>query len=205
MEKDPLKIQVIVGSTRQNRFSEKPARYVFDELKKEEGVEAELIDLRDWSLPFFDEPVSPSMNGGNYANELGKKWAAKVGEADGYIIVTPEYNHGYPAVLKNALDWVFVEWRDKLVGFVSYGSALGARSVEQLRQVAIELSMHPIRSAIHLSSEIYKAVMNEKVPVDPELFKPLRAGWSGDRVATFFNELMGLARALKTLRKKSIA
>jgi NAD(P)H-dependent FMN reductase len=196
-----VKIQVIIGSTRQNRFSEKPARYIFDELKKKEGVEAELIDLREWPLPFYDEPISPAMNKGNYFNELGKKWAAKVGEADGYIIVAPEYNHGYTAVLKNALDWVFAEWNKKPVGFVSYGNAGGARAIEQLRQVVIELQMLPIRSAIHIPAEVYLAVMNEKVPVNPELFKPLREGMRGDRVEAFFTELTGLAGTLKAARK----
>jgi NAD(P)H-dependent FMN reductase len=196
-----LKIQIIIGSTRQNRFSDKPARYIFDELKKKEGVEPELIDLRDWPLPFFDEPMGPGMLKGNYSNELAKKWAAKVGEADGYIMISPEYNHGYTAVLKNAIDWVGPEWNQKPVGFVSFGSAGGARSVEQLRQVAIELQMHPIRNAIHLPLGVYLAVMKEKLPVSPELFQPLREGMGGDKVETFFNELINLARTLKAARK----
>jgi NAD(P)H-dependent FMN reductase len=120
--------------------------------------------------------MSPGMLKGNYSNALAKKWAAKIGEADGYIMLTPEYNHGYTAVLKNALDWVFAEWHGKPVGFVSYGNAGGARSIEQLRHVVIELYMHPIRNAIHIPVEVYLAVMNEKVPVNPELFKPLREG-----------------------------
>src|SRR5271168_473524 len=165
MNDNSLKIQIIIGSTRVGRFSDKPAHYVFDELKKKEGIEPELVDLRDWPLPFYDEPISPAMNKGNYVNELGKKWATKVGEADAYIMVTPEYNHGYTAVLKNALDWVSPEWRGKPVGFISYGSALGARSIEQLRQVVIELYMHPIRNSIHISPEVYRAVMNETIPV----------------------------------------
>jgi Predicted flavoprotein len=83
MDKHVPTIQVIVGSTRQNRFSEKPARYIFDELKKKVDIRAELIDLRDWPLPFYDEPISPASNKGNYSNDLGKKWAAKISEADG--------------------------------------------------------------------------------------------------------------------------
>ena len=200
METNSLTIHVIIGSTRHNRFSEKPAGYIFDELKKKEGVHAELIDLRDWPLPFYDEPVSPASNKGNYSNELGKKWASKVGEADGYIMVTPEYNHGYSAVLKNALDWVFPEWNGKPAGFVGYGNAGGARAIEQLRQVVIELDMVPIRSAIHIPTEVYLAVRNEKVPVNAELFKPLREGMRGDRVETFFNELIKTAKILKAAR-----
>ncbi len=195
-----LKIQIIIGSTRQNRFSEKPANYIFDELKKREGIEAELIDLRDWPLPFYDEPITPAGNKGNYANELGKKWANKIGEGDGYIMVTPEYNHGYAAVLKNALDWVFPEWNKKPVGFVSYGNAGGSRAIEQLRQVVIELRMVPIFNAIHIPPEVYLAAMHEHVPVDPEHFKPLREGRRGDRVEAFFTELIDYGRILKTAR-----
>ena len=203
MEKTPLTMHVIIGSTRQNRFSEKPARYIFDELKKKENIQVELIDLRDWPLPFYDEVVSPAVNKGNYSNELGKKWAVKVGEADGYIMVTPEYNHGYSAVLKNALDWVFPEWNGKPVGFVSYGNVGGARAIEQLRQVVIELEMVPIRSAIHIPTEVYLAVRHEKVPVNPELFKPLREGMRGDRVETFFDELINCAKTLKAANDSS--
>lgn len=200
MEKNSLTIHVIIGSTRQHRFSEKPARYILDELKKKEDVQAELIDLRDWPLPFYDEPISPAINKGNYSTELGKKWADKVGEADGYIMVTPEYNHGYSAVLKNALDWVFPEWNGKPVGFVSYGNAGGARAIEQLRQVVIELQMVPIRNAIHLPVEVYLAVRSENAPVNPEFFKPLREGMRGDRVEAFFNELINSAKTLKAVR-----
>jgi NAD(P)H-dependent FMN reductase len=197
---EQLKIQIIIGSTRQNRVSEKPAHYLFEELKKREGIEAELIDLRDWPLPFYDEPTSPSGNKGIYLNPLGKQWANKIGEADGYIIVAPEYNHGYPAVLKNALDWVYPEWNKKPVGFVSYGSALGARAIEQLRQVVIELKMIPLQSAIHIPVELLMAVRAEKTPVNPELYKPLREGRVGDRVEKFFNELIEYAKLLKPAR-----
>ena len=196
-----IDIQVIIGSTRQNRFSEKPAHYIFEELTKREGVVAELVDLRDWPLPFYDEPISPASNNGNYINEAGKTWAAKIGKADGYIMVTPEYNHGYPAVLKNAIDWVFHEWRNKPVAFVSYGNAGGARAIEQLRQVVIELQMVPIRSAIHVPPELYLSIMNERGPVSPDLFKPLREGRRGDRVAAFFDELITAANISKTARR----
>lgn len=199
----PLKIQVIIGTTRQNRFSEKPAHWIYEEAKKKEDIEVELVDLRDYPLPLFDEPVSPSMfemMKHEYSNEIAKKWTKKVAEADGYIIVTGEYNHGYPAVLKNALDYVFKQWNKKAVGFVSYGNAGGARAVEQLRQVAIELQMVPIRNAIHIPAEVYMAVMNEKVLVNSELFKPLKEGYM-DRVEAFLNDLIWTTRALKKARE----
>jgi NAD(P)H-dependent FMN reductase len=156
-----MKIQVIIGSTRQGRFGDKPAKWIFGELKKHTEVEGELLDLRDWPLPFFDEPISPSMNKGTYANELAAKWARKIGEADGYIFVTPEYNHGYSAVLKNALDYVYNEWNNKPVAFVSYGGVSGGtRAVQQLRQVAVELQMVPIRAGVHFS--MYWSNLDEK-------------------------------------------
>ncbi len=198
----PLKIQVIIGTTRQNRFSEKAAHWIFEEARKKEGIEVELIDLRDYPLPFFDEPVGPSMfeiMNYEYTNKIAKKWINKITEADGYIIVTGEYNHGYPAVLKNALDYAFKEWNKKAVGFVSYGSAGGARSVEQLRQVVIELQMVPIRNAIHMPAQVYMAVMNEKVPVNPELFKSLKEDRM-DRVEIFLNDLIWTTQALKSAR-----
>jgi NAD(P)H-dependent FMN reductase len=197
---EKIKIQIIIGSTRPNRFSEKPAHYLFEELKKREDTQAELIDLRHWPLPFYDEPIPPSANKGNYVNPLGKQWADKIGEADGYIMIVPEYNHGYPAVIKNALDWVYPEWNKKPVGFVSYGSALGARVIEQMRQVVIELKMVPLFSSIHIPVEVLMAVRTATAPVDPALFQPLREGRAGDRVERFFSELIDFAKLLKTAR-----
>ena len=144
-------ISVIVGSTRQGRFSEKPARWIFENLRKRDGVDARLLDLRDFSMPFFDQQVPPAMPGrAAYENEVVRKWTAAIGASDAFIIVTPEYNYGPPAVLKNAIDWVYPEWNRKAVAFVSYGSAMGARGVQQLRETAIEVQLAPIRSSVHI-------------------------------------------------------
>jgi NAD(P)H-dependent FMN reductase len=144
-------ISVIVGSTRQGRFSEKPAQWIFQHLKKRKDVEARLLDLRDFPMPFFDQPVPPAMPGrAPYESEVVKKWTAEIAQSDGFIFVTPEHNFGTSAVLKNALDWVYPEWNRKAVAFVSYGSAAGARSVQQLRETAIELQLAPIRSSVHI-------------------------------------------------------
>jgi NAD(P)H-dependent FMN reductase len=194
---DKLKIKIIIGSTRQGRFSEKPAQWIYEEAKKLEGVEAELLDLRDYPMPFFESPMSPSMAQGKYENEVVQKWAAKIKEGDAFIIVTPEYNHGYPAVLKNAMDVIYPEWNRKPVGFVAYGSAMGARSVEQLRQVAVELQMTPIRNAIHIPVDIFFAAMMGKGMQGPEMFEPIRKGPMGDPVERFFNDLLWWARVLK--------
>ena len=141
-----LKIKVIVGSTRANRFSEKPAQWIFEMAQKRSDLDVELLDLRDYPLPFFEEPLPPGFAKDNYDNPLVIKWREKIREADGFILVTPEYNHGYPAVLKNALDYVYHVWGRKAVAFVSWGGTGGTRGVEQLRLVTIELDMKPPKS-----------------------------------------------------------
>jgi NAD(P)H-dependent FMN reductase len=144
-------ISVIVGSTRQGRFSEKPAQWIFQHLRKRGTVDAQLLDLRDFPMPFFDQPLPPSMpNRAAYENEVVKRWTAAIAASDGFVFVTPEYNYGPAAVLKNALDWVYPEWNRKAAAFVSYGSVSGARSVQQLREVLIELQMAPVRSSVHI-------------------------------------------------------
>ena len=126
-------ISVIVGSTRQGRFSEKPARWILQHLKKHGGVDARLLDLRDFPMPFFDQPVPPATAGRPaYQNEVVQRWTTAIAQSDGFVFVTPEYNYGPSAVLKNALDWVYPEWHRKAACFVSYGSMGGARSVQQL-------------------------------------------------------------------------
>ena len=150
-EQELTAISVIVGSTRQARFSEKPAQWIFQQLEKRGGIDARLLDLRDFPMPFFDQPVPPAMPGRPpYENEVVKKWTAEIARSDGFIFVTPEYNYGTAAVLKNAIDWVYPEWNRKAAAFVSYGSALGARSVQQLRETAIELQLAPVRFSVHI-------------------------------------------------------
>jgi NAD(P)H-dependent FMN reductase len=144
-------ISVIVGSTREGRFSEKPAQWILQHLKKRDGIEARLLDLRDFPMPFFDQPVPPAMPGrAPYENEVVKKWTAAVDQSDGFVFVTGEYNYGPAAVLKNAIDWVYPEWNRKAAAFVSYGGSGGIRSVQQLREIAIELQLAPVRSSVHI-------------------------------------------------------
>jgi NAD(P)H-dependent FMN reductase len=164
---DQIRIGVIVGSTRPKRFSEKPAGWICEELRAHDAVEAELMDLRGYPLPFFQEPVSPASQSEPYRHSIVQKWTAKVASMDGFVIVTPEYNHGYPAVLKNALDYVYREWNGKPVGFVSYGSVGGARAVEQLRQVAVELQMIPIRPSVHIPGSLHIPVQAGRAEWQP--------------------------------------
>ncbi len=136
-----MKIQIILGSTREGRQGSLVSNWIYEGLKDSGNAEYELIDLADYPLPIHQEAGHPSM--GQYKDPGIKKWAVKIAEADGFIIVTPEYNHGYPAVLKLALDSVYNEWNKKPVVIVGYsaGAGAGIRAVEQLRQVAVHLEM----------------------------------------------------------------
>jgi NAD(P)H-dependent FMN reductase len=193
-----VKIAVIIGSTRQGRFSEKPARWIFDELKKRKGVEVELLDLRDYRIPFYDHPASPAWVQGPFGDDTTKAWTKKIGEADGFIIVAPEYNRGYSAELKNAIDHVYGEWNNKPVAFVSYGGVGGGRAVEQLRLVAIELQMAPIRQGVHIFFDAYMAMVKDPVPVDPAKFASVQP--SAD---TMLDQLIWWTNALKSAREKT--
>jgi NAD(P)H-dependent FMN reductase len=140
-----LKIKLIIGSTRPQRFSEKLEPWILEAAKKK-GLELEVLDLRDYALPFYNEPVPAGMINGNYSTEVAKQWAAKIGDADGFIITMAEYNHGYTAVLKNAIDYVHAEWFRKPVGYVGYGGAGAISSTEQIRQVLTQLQMMSVPS-----------------------------------------------------------
>jgi NAD(P)H-dependent FMN reductase len=144
------KLYVILASTRENRQGGKVADWVMKNISGKSDWQVELLDLKEWNLPFLEEECNPEYGDCEIKNETVKKWKEKIAEADGFIIVTPEYNHGYPGVLKNALDHAYAEYNNKPVGFVSYstGKIAGARAVEQLRLVSIELQMAPIRNAL---------------------------------------------------------
>jgi NAD(P)H-dependent FMN reductase len=143
------RIGIILGSTRPNRNGEQVARWVYDIAASRTDAEFELVDLRDYPLPHLDEPLPPSL--GQYQNEHTKQWADKIASFDGFVFVTPEYNHSTSGVLKNAIDYLFAEWANKAAGFVSYGSVGGARAAEQLRLIAGELQMADVRQQVALS------------------------------------------------------
>ncbi|MEK7622074.1 MAG: NAD(P)H-dependent oxidoreductase [Patescibacteria group bacterium] len=143
------KIKIIAGSTRPGRFNIQPATWIYDLAKGRKEIEVELLDLMKVNLPFLDEPVPPSQN--QYSKEHTKSWAKIIDGADGFVFVTPEYNHSFSAALKNAIDYLFKEWHYKPVAFVSYGSlAGGARAVEHLRGVAAEIKLYDLREQILL-------------------------------------------------------
>lgn len=139
-----MKIAIILGSTRPGRAGEAVAKWVHEIARMRSGAEYELVDIADYNLPLLDEPVPPSQ--GKYSKEHTKRWSAKIAEFDGFVFVTAEYNHGIPGALKNAIDFLYAEWNNKAAGFVSYGSAGGARAVEQLRLVMAELQIADVRA-----------------------------------------------------------
>jgi len=153
------KIAVIVGTTRATRFGEKPARWIHDIAVARADMSVELIDLREYPMPFFDEPATnawvPSKN------EVAQRWQKKVAEFDGYIFVTAEYNRGVPAVLKNALDYAYPEWNRKAAAYVGYGSVGAARSIEHLRLICVELQMAPTRTGVHIQGADFMAVWRQ--------------------------------------------
>jgi len=144
-----VKIAVIVGSTRPGRKALDVARWVMNTAQGRSGASYELVDIQDFNLPLLDEPVPPSM--GQYSQPHTLAWAAKIAEFDGFVFVTPEYNHATSGALKNAIDFLYKEWNNKAAGFVGYGSVGGARAIENLRLVMGELMVADVRAQVMLS------------------------------------------------------
>ena len=182
------KIAIIVGSTRPGRKAEAVARWVHELAKKRTDAEFELVDIAEFDLPLLDEPVPPSM--GQSSKPHTKAWAAKIAPFDGFVFVTPEYNHGPSGALKNAIDFLYREWNNKAAGFVAYGSAGGTRAVEQLRLIMAELQIATVRAQVALSL----ATDFEKYTT----FKPDPRHEAA--LATVLDQVVAWAGALKTVR-----
>ncbi|WP_225847747.1 NADPH-dependent FMN reductase [Streptomyces sp. HPF1205] len=182
------KIGIIMGSTRPGRNGEAVARWVLDVASKRSDAEFELVDLLDYRLPHLDEALPPSM--GQYAQPHTQEWARKIASLDGFVMVTPEYNHSTSGVLKNAIDYLFAEWNNKAVGFVSYGAMGGARAVEHLRLIAGELQMADVRAQVGLS-----------LFHDFENFSVLKPGdFQVEALNTTLDQVLAWSRALAPLR-----
>lgn len=153
----PLRVGIILGSTRPARFADRPATWFFELAQKRADVAFELVDLRDYPLPFFEESKSPFREASKH--EIAVRWSRKVAELDAFVFVTGEYNHSIPASLKNAIDYLYPEWNRKPAAFVAYGSAGGARAVEQLRLILVELQVAPLRAAVHIGRDEFMAVL----------------------------------------------
>jgi len=166
------------------------ARWVHQQASRRTDATFELIDLLDHPLPHLDEPLPPSM--GQYQKQHTREWAAKIASYDGFVIVTPEYNHGTSGVLKNAIDYLYAEWNNKAVGFVAYGAVGGARAIEHLRLVAGELKMADVRTGVALS-----------MFSDFEDFSRIKPGPHQEQaLTTMFDELLAWSEALASMRER---
>ncbi|HEX6534359.1 MAG TPA: NAD(P)H-dependent oxidoreductase [Gemmatimonadaceae bacterium] len=194
--KEAPRIALIIGSTRPNRFADVPARWIGDGAARRHDLALEPLDLRDWPLPFYREPESLRATGGVYSDPVAERWRHKIGEFDGFIATAAEYNHGPTAVLKNALDSALNEWIGKPIAFVGYGGVGGARAVEQLRMIAVELQMAPIKEAVHIGLEPFLGVLRDgKTLDDYEFLVQSRSA--------MLDQLVWWARALKAARDAS--
>ncbi|HEU0188882.1 MAG TPA: NAD(P)H-dependent oxidoreductase [Gallionella sp.] len=185
-----IKIAIIIGSTRPGRKADSVAKWVHEIAKKRSDAAFEIVDIKNYNLPLLDEPVPPSM--AQYSQPHTKTWAAKIAAFDAYVFVTPEYNHGTSGALKNAIDYLYAEWNNKVAGFVSYGSAGGTRAVESLRLVMGELQVADVRAQVMLS--LFTDFENFTT------FKP--AAMHEKSVNTMLDQVIAWGGALKTLRNK---
>ncbi|MUL78918.1 NADPH-dependent FMN reductase [Mycolicibacterium sp. CBMA 226] len=183
-----LRIAVIAGSTRPGRNGKAVADWVLTQAKDRASADYELIDLIDNPLPLLDEPIPASR--GAYASEHTKAWATKIGAFDGYIFVTPEYNHSTSGALKNAIDYLYAEWNNKAAAFVSYGSLGGVRAIEHLRAISSELQIAHVRQQLSFS-----------LLTDFENFSKFTpAAYHDDAAVVLFNQLELWAGAMKSIR-----
>ncbi len=153
------RIGIIITTTREGRFGDRPAKWVRDIANARGDADYEIVDLRDFPMPFFDAPASPRFVPVTDATAL--QWGKTLSELDGYIFITAEYNHAVSGVLKNALDYLYAEAAKKPAAFVAYGAAGGARAVEQLRLIAVEVSMVPMQAAVHIGMEPLLGMLRE--------------------------------------------
>jgi NAD(P)H-dependent FMN reductase len=170
------KIAVIIGSIRPTRFGDKPAKWIFDLAKARGDFDVEIVDLADYPLPLFDAAASDFWM--PTPNETAAKWQAKLAEFDGYIIVTAEYNRSIPGALKNAIDWAYKPFMKKAVAYVAYGSVGGARAVEHLRTVMVELQAVSVRHGVHIGGSEFASVFMGKKTWDE--VKGTFDGFAGD-------------------------
>jgi NAD(P)H-dependent FMN reductase len=184
-----LKIAIILGSTRPGRNGAAVADWVVDRAAARSAAHYELVDLADHPLPHLDEALPPTM--GQYAREHTQAWAKTIGSYDGYIFVTPEYNHSTSGVLKNAIDYLYAEWNNKAAAFVSYGSLGGARAIEHLRAILSELQVAHVRQQLSFS-----------MFTDFENFSTFAPGpQHADAAVVMFDQLESWAEAMKAVRR----
>ncbi|MFE0759280.1 NADPH-dependent FMN reductase [Inquilinus sp. NPDC058860] len=191
-----IRLGIVVGSTRPGRRAPLVARWVAEAAGRHAAVGSgeagvQIIDIADHALPLLDEPV-PAIRG-DYRHLHTKVWAAAIGACDGFIFVTPEYNHSFPAALKNAIDFLHREWTDKAAGFVGYGALGAARAVEQLRPVLAEVKVATVRTQVLLSK-----YTDRELFTDPETWSP--SAEQEAVLATMLGEVIAWSKALRTVR-----
>lgn len=190
-----LSIAFIVGSSRQGRFADKPAQWLIKIAQGRQDLSAELLDLRDYPLPLFDEPSPPVANPPR--DPIALAWAKALERFDGFVFITPEYNQSIPAVLKNALDYAFKEWNLKPAAFAGYGAVGAARAIQHLRLTVAALRMAPISKAVHINMVEFQALRENKPFADfPHLEQSANA---------MLDELSWWASALKAARSTPAA
>ena len=184
------KLHIIIGSTRPGRAADLVTPWVIDRAQNHGAFDVEVLDLRDWPLPMFAETFQTvgDFNDPTYSSPLVRSWNKKIAEADGYLVITPEYNHSVPAVLKNAIDSVFVSFafRNKPIAAVGYsgGIAGGVRAIEHLAHIAVEAEMVPVRTTT-IIPQVFEAFDEDQLPKNPIAEISLRTSlddlewWSG--------------------------
>lgn len=183
-----LRIAIVTGSTRPGRNNEAVANWAHRIAKERKDAQFELVDIAHYNLPLLDEPM-PAVYG-QYKNGHTRAWSEKIGSFDAYVFVTPEYNHGSSAALKNAIDYLSREWNDKAAGFVGYGGGGGIRAVEHLRLVLAPLKLATVAAQVTLS-----------LFTDFENFTSFKPGpQAAKQLETMLDQLVAWGSALKTLR-----
>jgi NAD(P)H-dependent FMN reductase len=185
-----IKIGIIIGSTRPGRKAEAVAKWAYEIARKRKDAEFELVDIADFNLPLLDEPMPPMF--GQYSHDHTRAWSAKIASFDGYVFVTPEYNHATSGALKNAIDFLHNEWINKAAGFIGYGGMSGARAVENLRLIMGEVQVATVRAQVGLS--LFTDFENFTV------FKP--APMHEASVNTMLDQVIAWSGALRPLRYK---
>jgi NAD(P)H-dependent FMN reductase len=184
-----MHLQIIVGSVREGRVSLPVAEWARQEASARNDFTVELVDLKTWNLPMFALRKPPILGG--YEDETQRRWARNVSRADAFLFITPEYNHSFTPALKNALDYLYGEWNRKPAAFISFGQALGARAIEQLSLVLLELRMVPLAQAIQLR-DVHSRIKNDRFVADPQ---------DATRLHRALDELAWWTTALKSARE----
>ena len=189
-----LKIAVVISTTRPGRLGASLTNWLAAIAKQRSDAAFEIVDLRDYPLPFFEEEIPPAFKPSGHA--VAQRWSAKMAEFDAYIFVTAEYNHSLSGVLKNALDYLSSELKRKPAAFLGYGAVGGARAVEHLRHILAELHVATIKPSVHIGrAEMLGLLREGKTMADfPYL---------ADLVPPMLDDLLWWAGALRTARSAS--